>query len=186
MVSMANTKHRLRSWVDGNTKQQFVELAERRNLTEAQLLEHLVTEFLLNAPPVRVAIVESAASKRRNARVTIRLKADDQLLLRERARGRGASPAAYIASVTSAHLRTHSPLPTAELQALKANIAVLSSFGRSLNNVVRALQQGSPSVSMSTDELRRFLRLCEALHASVKSLLKANAESWKLGNDEQR
>ncbi len=55
----------------------------------------------------------------RASRFSIRLRPDDQILLRERALARGMPAATYISVLTRAHLRSLSPLPKEELVALK-------------------------------------------------------------------
>ncbi len=55
----------------------------------------------------------------------IRLGADDQLLLPERAAARGMPPATYVSVLTRAHLRSLAPLPKEELLALKRALAEL-------------------------------------------------------------
>ena len=74
----------------------------------------------------------------RTARLMIRLRADDQILLRERAAARGMAPATYVSVLTRAHLRSLAPLPKEELPGLKRAVAELGSIGRNLNQIARA------------------------------------------------
>ncbi len=84
----------------------------------------------------------SGARPLRTARLMIRLDADDQLLLRERAAARGIAPATYVSVLTRAHLRSLAPLPKEELLALKRAIGELGSIGRNLNRIAHAANQG--------------------------------------------
>jgi hypothetical protein len=72
----------------------------------------------------------------------IRLRSDDQILLRDRAAARGMAPATYVSVLTRAHLRLHAPLPKEELLALKRAIGELGSIGRNLNQIAHAANQG--------------------------------------------
>jgi len=73
----------------------------------------------------------------------IRLRPDDQILLRERAAARGMPPATYVSVLTRAHLRSLAPLPAEELLALKRTIGELGSIGRNLNQIARAAKPRS-------------------------------------------
>ncbi len=118
----------------------------------------------------------------RLARLMIRLRADDQLLLRERAAARGMPPATYVSVLTRAHLRSLAPLPRDELLALKCTLAALGSIGRNLNQIARAANQGELVPRPGPDDFRAMLRVCEALRDHVKGLLMANLKSWNQGS----
>ena len=115
----------------------------------------------------------------RTARLMIRLRADDQILLRERAAARGMAPATYVSVLTRAHLRSLAPLPREELLGLKRAVAELGSIGRNLNQIARAANQGQLVTSPGRDDLKAMLRICEALRDHVKGLLVANLRSWE-------
>src|SRR5207253_4274814 len=55
----------------------------------------------------------------RNARVTLRLKPEDWVLLRERAQARRMPSATYVSLLVRPHLRDVAPVPKAEYVALK-------------------------------------------------------------------
>ena len=118
----------------------------------------------------------------RTARLMIRLRADDQILLRERAAARGMAPATYVSVLTRAHLRSLAPLPREELLGLKRAVAELGSIGRNLNQIARAANQGQLVTSPGRDDLKAMLRICEALRDHVKGLLVANLKSWEHGS----
>jgi len=67
---------------------------------------------------------------RKTARLMIRLRPDDQILLRDRAAARGMPAATYVSVLTRAHLRSLAPLPAEELLALKRTLGELGSIGR--------------------------------------------------------
>lgn len=78
----------------------------------------------------------------RTSRLTVRLRGDDRLLLRERAAVRSMAPATYVSVLTRVHLRSLAPLPREELLALKRTVAELGAIGRNLNQIARAANQG--------------------------------------------
>jgi hypothetical protein len=125
---------------------------------------------------------EGAGKPVRDVRVTIRLQADDQILLQARAAARGMPAATYVSVLTRAHLRKLVPLPRDELLALKRTVSELGRIGRLLNPIARAAQQGEERLSgPGRDDLRALLRVCEGLRDHVKELLQANLASWKQG-----
>ena len=71
----------------------------------------------------------------RDARLTVRLRADDQLLLRERASARGMPTATYVSVLVRSHLRGLTRLTHEELLALKEAVAELAAIGRNLNRI---------------------------------------------------
>jgi len=131
--------------------------------------------------PIDTAPTNSTEAPR-TARLMIRLRADDQILLRERAVARAMAPATYVSVLTRAHLRSLAPLPNEELLALKRTIAELGSIGRNLNQIARAANQGQLVTSPGRDDLGAMLRVCEALRDRVKGLLLANLKSWRQGS----
>jgi hypothetical protein len=65
--------------------------------------------------------------------------------------------------------------------ALKRSVAELASIGRNINQIARAANEGSRLPGSVRDEFRAMLKICEALRASTKALLKANVVSWSTG-----
>lgn len=117
----------------------------------------------------------------RAARLMIRLRPDDQMLLRERAACRGMAPATYVSVLVRSHLRSLAPLPKEELLSLKKAISELGGIGRNLNQIARAANQGERLGGPGRDEVRAMLRVCEGLRDHVKGLLIANLQSWEQG-----
>src|SRR5438270_467487 len=81
----------LTTWVSQQTKQRFAALARQRDVSESALLKHLVELTLQTSTEGQAAPMDAA---RRATRLSIRLRPDDHLLLRERARARGMAGAA--------------------------------------------------------------------------------------------
>ena len=105
-------------------------------------LKHLVELVLQAADTAGAAPIRADRQVGRTARLMIRLRADDQILLRERAVARGMAPATYVSVLTRAHLRALAPLPKEELLALKRTVSELGSIGRLLNQIAKAANQG--------------------------------------------
>jgi hypothetical protein len=120
----------------------------------------------------------------RSTRLTVRLRPDDETLLRARAAARTMAPATYLSVLTRAHLRSLAPLPKEELQVLKRSVSELGSMGRNLNQIARSANRGDRVASPGGEELRAMLRICEALRDHVKGLIAANLESWERGHAE--
>jgi hypothetical protein len=118
----------------------------------------------------------------KTARLMIRLRPDDQILLRERAAARGMPAASYVSVLTRAHLRSLAPLPAEELLALKRTIGELGSIGRNLNQIARAANQGQLVTSPGRDDLTAMLCVCGTLRDSLKRVLLANLKSWEQGS----
>ena len=182
MRCMAGSTH-LSTWVSAETKQRFASAAARQGLSESALLKRLIEQMLAigageeGAPPAPVHL--------RDARVTIRLVADDQALLRERAAARTMPAATYVSSLVRAHLRQLAPLPDRELAALRAVVNELTALGRNLNTMTRLLHQDSRQPGPGREEARIMLRICEALRDYVRALIKANLVSWEVGHAAQ-
>lgn len=175
---MAGSTH-LSTWVSAETKQRFASAAARQGLSESALLKRLIEQMLSAGagdeavPPAPVPV--------RDTRVTIRLVADDQALLRERAAARTMAAATYVSSLVRAHLRQAAPLPERELAALRATVNELAALGRNLNTMTRLLHRDGRQSGPGLGEARTMLRICEALRDHVRALVKANLVSWEVG-----
>jgi transposase len=113
----------------------------------------------------------------RHARLYVRLRDEDRLLLRERATARGMAPATYVSVLVRSHLRTLAPLPKEEFSALKRSVAELGTIGRNLNQIAKAANQSGKLSGPDREDLRAMLRVAEGLRDHVKALLKANQRS---------
>lgn len=173
----------LTTWVSQQTKQRFAALARQRDVSESSLLKHLI-ELTLQTANTEEHTGTTDDVARRATRLSIRLRPDDQLLLRERARARGMPAATYISVLLRAHLRSLSPLPKEELLALKRVVSELGAVGRNLNQLARAVNQGERVAGPARDDLRALLKVCEGLRDHVRALLAANLRSWARGYGE--
>ena len=171
------------TWVSQKTKERFAALSRRRDVSESALLKHLI-ELTLQTTNTEEQAATVDMSAKRVTRFSIRLRPDDQLLLRERAVARGMPSATYVSVLVRAHLRSLSPLPKEELLALKRVVSELGAVGRNLNQLARAANQGERVSGPARDDLRALLKVCEGLRDHVKALLMANIRSWAKGYGE--
>src|SRR3954453_23027436 len=86
----------LKTWVSREFKEHFARVAKAQGLSESALLRRLLENLVV---PERVPddVVMTRVEELPSAcRVSVRLRADDLLLLRERARARGLPTSTYI------------------------------------------------------------------------------------------
>jgi hypothetical protein len=175
---MVGSTH-LSTWVDDETKLRFAAIAEHEGVTESALLKRMVA-LMIESTTAPTPLSPRDRSPR-DSRVTVRLRPDDQQLLKERAAARGLPAATYVSVLVRAHLRSLAPLPKDELIALRRTVSELSSIGRNLNQIARVANQGGWASAPRDEDLRTIFRLCVVLRDHVKGLLKANLLSWEVG-----
>ena len=176
----------LTTWVPREMKERFAAVARQQGLSDSALLKRMIDLALQSANATSGLVSVGAAEvASRASRVTVRLRPDDQLLLRERASARGMAPATYVSVLVRSHLRALAPLPKEELVALRKTVSELGSIGRSLNQIARAANQGERVSAPGREDLKAMLRVCEGLRNHVRGLLSANLRSWEQGYGEQ-
>ena len=139
------------------------------------------TALLQTAGMATLAVSKPIEPVSRGARLYVRLRPEDHVLLRERASGRAMAAATYASFLLRAHLRLVAPIPDRELAELKRAVAELGAIGRNLNRIARFAHQTGRVNSPSGQDLRALLRACEALRDHVKGLIRANGASWESG-----
>ena len=174
---------RLSTWIDPTTKRRFASAAARQGLSESALLKRLVDQMLATGSEDGLAPV--LPGDPRDARVTVRLLAEDKALLRERAAARTMPAATYISVLVRAHLRHLAPLPDREISALRSAVNELAALGRNLNTMARLLQQDRREVVPGRTEVFGMMRICEVVRDRFRELIKANLVSWEVGHVEK-
>lgn len=176
--------HFLKTRVSLDEKERVHAIAQELLITESVWLKRLVLTALCESPQSKGATRLSDNAQRRGseARLYVRLRSEDRLLLRERAAARAMPAATYISVLVRAHLRSLTPLPHDELTALKRSVAELSVIGRNLNQIARLANQGGRVTGPSQSDLRAILKVCEALRDHVKALIQANVDTWEIGH----
>jgi hypothetical protein len=178
MSAMSESTH-LSTWVCADAKERFAAAAARQGLSESALLRRLVEQML--ASNGLVTQVLEPPLHQRDARVTIRLVAEDRALLRERAAARTVPAATYVSFLVRSHLRGVAPLPERELSALRAAISELSAFARTLHVMAQLLQRGGHSRVPGRIEVDGMERICDVLRDQFRALIMANLQSWTTG-----
>lgn len=186
---MVTATELLKTRVTPDTKRIIQAVAQRQQLTESGWLRCLIEHTLKSAGATTSSVGDAAVPQppeaiARGARLYIRLRPDDHLLLRERAGARGMAAATYASVLLRAHLRNLAPLPKDELMALRRSMAELRAIGRNLNQITRAANQGACVDGPSREDLLAVLRACESLRVHTKALLQNNLQSWEVGHAE--
>jgi len=181
----------LKTRVPPQTKALVQAAAEREYLTEATWFRRVIEEALRNCSGSDGPGMQPFADRRSHveaqedgARLYVRLRSDDRMILKDRATARGMPAATYASVLLRAHLRNLQPLPKEELLALKRTVAELGAVGRNLNQIARATNQGDRSAGASREDLRALIKVCEGLRTYVKDIVKSNVTSWAAGYGE--
>jgi hypothetical protein len=167
--------------VTSETKARFRALADRQQLTESILLKRMIDLTIQSVGAADSEVLKPTDHTARGGRVSIRLRSEDQLLLRERASARQMAAATYVSVLVRSHLRALPPLPEDELVALKRSVAELGAIGRNLNQIARTANHGGRVAGPVHEDLRAMLKVCEGLRDHVKALISANTLSWENG-----
>ena len=179
MSYVTNRSTHLSTWVDEELKRKFSAVAASRGISESAFLKQLVELALVGVSP-ELALTARPAAERRARRITVRLIPADCLLLRERAASRGMRAASYVSTLTRAHLRSLSPLPDREIEALQAIARQLAAMGRN----IRTIALTAPSAGLTPEHTRVMFKLCEGVRDHIRSILSTNIRSWEIGHGE--
>lgn len=177
---MSDSTH-LMTWVTRDTKARFTALARQQEISESAYLKRLVEAALVpttQSQPQSPGVVEPVSS---TGRLSIRLRSDDLLLLRERAKAREMPTSTYVSLLIRSHLRALTPLPTPELGALKRSVAEIGAIGRNLNQIAHALNRGAQVTGMTRADPQSLMRALYGLRDHIKSLVNTNQASWQDG-----
>ena len=174
----------VRCRVSSETKAVLQNIAAREQVTESAVVRQLLDTLARTSALERPTVSAPDDTSLRAERLSIRLAPDDRLLLSERASARGMPSATYVAVLVRSHLRKLTPLPIAELDALKRSIAELGAVGRNLNQIARALNAGGRSDGPGRRDLEAMLKIAVALRDHIRELLRANETSWERGYGE--
>lgn len=175
------SSHLIAASVSPEMKARFRAFAERHQMTESALMKQLVDSAMRGAGVTDADVLKPPGRCLRGARTSVRLHPDDKRLLRERAASRQMAVATYISVLVRAHLRNLSPLPKAELMTLKQSVAEVGAIGRNLNQLTKLAHQRMAGPTLG--DLLAILKACEALRVHTKELVKANARSWRTGDE---
>src|SRR5271166_3622517 len=167
--------------VTADMKERFAAVARQQEQSESVLLKRLVEAALITARVAKSEAIQHVEPIAATGKVSVRLRPDDLLLLRERVTARAMPTGTYVSLLVRAHLRTLTPIPTAELVVLKRTVAEISAIGRNLNQIARAFNQGDRAGGPSREDLHALLRALDGLRIHIKGLINANLSSWRTG-----
>ena len=175
----------LTTWVDRQLKERFAIAARAQGVSESALLRRLVEVSLprIHSADESIGPLDPLPV---GWRISVRLRADDLLLLRERALAREIPVSTYVSLLVRSHLRSVVPLPTAELAALKRSLAEVGAIGRNLNQIARAVNEQQWSSGPDRVVLQQMIRVLTAMRDHIKGLIIANLKSWDSGGDKPR
>jgi predicted DNA binding CopG/RHH family protein len=169
--------------VTSELKERFRAVACYQGLSESTLLKRLVEGALVAVTTVKSQVTEAVEPVPVGGKISVRLRTDDLLVLRERAKARAMPTSTYVSLLVRSHLRSVTPLPSAELDVLKRSVAELSAIGRNLNQIARAVNQGEGPNGASKADLQALLRALNGMRVHIKSLINSNLESWRSGDE---
>jgi Bacterial mobilisation protein (MobC) len=164
------------------TKAALRTAAERQQLTESALLKRMLELVLHTAGETGASNAIATHRLARQARLYVRLTTGDRQLLQARSAARSLAPATYVSVLLRAHLRTVTPLPAAELRAIRQSTRELAAIGRNLNQIAHAIHQGGSGVGVSQGNLLGLLKVCEALRDHIRAYISTNLASWEAGD----
>ena len=166
------------------TKAALRAAAERQQLTESALLKRMLVLVLQTAGAAIVRDAADAADDRpaRQSRLYVRLTRGDRQLLQARSAARCLAPATYASILLRAHLRALTPLPDAELRAIRQSTRELAAIGRNLNQIAHATHRGVAGAGVSQGNLLSLLKACEALRDRIRAYVSTNLASWGSGD----
>jgi hypothetical protein len=170
--------------VDAATKFAVGELADRYDLSESSLLVRWVKAGLGASAVTPSSIAPPVRPAGKVVRVSVRLRGEDQALLKERASARGMPVATYLSILVRTHLRGLPPLPDRELVELKRAVAAVNEIGRNVNQIARVANQSGQVVGLTRSDLRAMFPVFTTLREHFKALINANAASWETGHAE--
>lgn len=179
--------------VPSDVKRRVAAVAKRKLLTESAWLRSVIMRELASIEAIGSELfADQAAALARScrtqtgegttgARVYVRLRTEDRLLLDARAEARGMRQATYLSVLTRSHLRQLNPLPEKEYLALRSSINELTAIGRNINQMAKVANQDGRLPTSLREEFRAILTICEGLRDHTRELLMANLASWKSG-----
>jgi hypothetical protein len=181
MIGVMAARSTIGCRVTTEKKERLRALAHRHQLTESALLMQLIDVALLHDGGVPTDKPTHYDRIPRGARLYVRLRPDDHLMLRERGVARRMPAGTYAATVLAAHLHAQAPLPIEELRALMESVSHLGAIHRYLRHLVHSIRDGGDPAGPRRSDLVALLNACAALRDHIKALIKTNQASWESG-----
>lgn len=177
---MANT-HRIAIRVESDLHERVQRAAQVGLESESAWVRRAIIAALGERDADDVPATELQSRKRRDKRLSVRLRPDDRRNLADRAELRGMAPATYVAVLVRAHLRDLAPIPAAELRGMYKSVSELSAIGRNLNTIAAAINREQRTTLPGRQEVIAMIKVCTALRDFTVNTIKLNNQSWKVG-----
>lgn len=85
-----------------------------------------------------------------------------------------------MALLTRSHLWNAAPIPKAEFLALRQSVNELTTMGRKLHQVVRAINHGGKAALPGRAAVDAMVEIAGGLRDHFRALLKTNDLSWRI------
>ena len=182
LPKMPSTKPELRTRVSDEVKAAFSSHAKDHALSEAHLLDVIITSYLQLTPVAELRTDSSPFEKRdelKSEEVRIRLTPFEYHELDRLAASRHWKRSTYVRQLILAHMTNEPRLCDVELAALRELTAQLTALGRHVNQITRALQSSSDKAPIaSTIPFEKMKELIDQQRTCVKNLVRANLTAW--------
>lgn len=180
---MSGPSPTLKARFDVDIHRRFVALAERRRVSESELLRQAVnallgqsTEEAAMAPPSQLVRGEDAEQDR----VTVRLPAFLMKAAKTRAKARGMALSRWLAALAQSNLSVQPVLTHDELLVVEASNRALGAIGRNLNQIARALNEAHfQTERLKIEKLNELGECIKSTRAGIRALIRASRNSWK-------
>lgn len=168
----------LKTQVDENLKNAFVQLAQKKNLSEAALLRELVlAATATESQASRVAI----GTEREPSSITVYVPRFLKKSVEQRAKAKYLTTSAWVASLLQSNLAQQPVMTHNQLAALNASIRELASIGRNVNQIAKALNQRPGEVGLDRAALASIRAEIRSHELAVRELVKVSERSWSAG-----
>jgi hypothetical protein len=167
--------------VTSETKDRFARAAQLQGISESALLKRFIEATVVATDGMikEREVPEEPVGK--GGRLSVRLQADDLIMLRQRAAVRDMPASTYVSFLIRSHLRNVAPMPIAELTALKQSIGEIGAIGRNINQIARAMNRGETASGLTRAEVQALIKALTAHKDRMKAVIAANLASWKDG-----
>jgi hypothetical protein len=161
-------------------KRLFAALAAKHGTSEAQLALNAIRTLLRhNFPNGLPCDTPAPVHDPGTDRITIRLRPGDLRAIAQRSAARHTKPSKYIAALVRGHVARNPPLTTAELDAFKKAIVVLTGYGTLLARALRTMPQGTTSAAELVQHLAQTKAAVASLEERMHDFVYESLRSWE-------
>ena len=179
---MPSIKPQLRTRVTEKTKTAFDAHAKQQGLSEARLLEVVITDFLQYGAPMRKAALVLERDERSEVKsedVRVRLSPFAYNALDQLAAHRNWKRGTYLRHLFMVHLTAEPRFSVDEIAALRQLTAQLSSLGRDVNHIARSLSSAPDDTQCaSATPFEKMKVVIDEARTHIKDLIRSNLTAW--------